>query len=210
MLMVSMGFFFLCHWIKDHQDQNLSLALKNVEEANSVKNKKQKQITLTGYILWLCSVWNTQGCGGTVITTFMTYSLTFKIAVWYKNHREALGLTSGTLYWLRPKFSSVADLLSRRTTAGGLMEVLMMSLLPGNTFMMSFCKTFPSVGLFQVICDFCKCHERDTRAVEFLRIHIMALVLPWHWSDSAIWAVVFENIHPWCTVEQLWSLLLYH
>lgn len=64
------------------------------------------------------------------------------------------------------------------------MEVLMMSLLPGNLFKMSFCNTFPSVGLFQVICDFCKCHEGDTQPVgltmEFLRIHIMALVLPRH------------------------------
>lgn len=110
--MVFNGLFFLilCHWIKDHQDQNLSLALKNVEEANSVK-KKKKHSRFTGYILWLCSVWNTQGCGGTVITTFdctagkKTKKTKRRIAVWYKNHREALGLTSGTLYWLRPEFS---------------------------------------------------------------------------------------------------------
>lgn len=37
----------------------------------------------------------------------------------------------------------------------------MMSLLPRNKFTMSLSDKFPSLGLFQVICDFCKCQGGD-------------------------------------------------
>lgn len=68
----------------------------------------------------------------------------------------------------------IAGLLCSRTTAGRQMEELMMSLLPGSKFMMSFCDKFPLVGLIQVICDCCKCQIGEKPGcfpVEFFDSH---------------------------------------
>ena len=70
---------------------------------------------------------------------FINNLLPFTIAVCYKNHIEEALYTDSSLCCL-------AGLLCSRTTAGRQMEELMMSLLPGNKFMMSFCDTFPFCG----------------------------------------------------------------
>ena len=132
-LWFSMGFFFLFNLMSLDQGSpgSKSVPCFNVEEAYSV----EKQSTSTGYILWMCSVWNTQGYGGIVITAFDCTVGTKKHSWLIHLHLQLLHVTritetlkdSEVVLYTDYSLNSVASLLGRRTTGrktdGGLNDV---------------------------------------------------------------------------------------